>query len=579
MNGFRYLFCLILTFFLLSFSKNSLAQGFPWATQLNGVDAGSANSRTTDLATDAAGNIYLAGTFNGTVRFGNTDITAFGPFPGVSLPDGFIAKFNAAGVFEWIETLPSSIGATVDAIELDAAGNIYLLASFLGGVSLGGTAYGTIDDETGVLVAKLNPQREVQWVHSFISETNFEPVTANTLELGPNGDLFISGTFEGDMSLGGFALDAGSIVRWFLGRLRQDGTFLWLKPAGNLLERHSDLAVDAASNVWLTGTVVDVADFDGMSINTNGAFTFALVKYDSTGAVQWVRSAPGQPITSGGAHNIAVVDPVAGALYVAGGFDSDTFTLGNIQLTAASFCCTDMFVAKYDLDGTLLWARQSHGPAPEVRAHDIALAPGGGIFIGGTYGSPNDSGNPPEELILGEGANSVLLNNHGFFDVFLARYAANGDLKWAANASGSEADYLTAIHPVGADALVFTGQFNDTLQIGNHTLLATPQTFTDNMYLAKYDATVVATHQAGGVLPEFSVWPNPSSGNIRLQWKNPAGPARLRLLDAGGRVLQTFELNGEDQLLLSREGLANGIYYLQLESAGGVAVARFMLAN
>jgi hypothetical protein len=54
-----------------------------------GTDTGKA------VAVDAAGNVVVAGSFNGTVNFGGGNLVSVGGF------DMFLAKYNANGVNQW----------------------------------------------------------------------------------------------------------------------------------------------------------------------------------------------------------------------------------------------------------------------------------------------------------------------------------------------------------------------------------------------------------------------------------------------------------------------------------------------
>jgi hypothetical protein len=67
------------------------------------VQLGAADYDTGDaVAADAAGNIYVGGTFRGTVDFdrgpGTVTLTSTGT------PDAYLAKYSAAGSLVWVES-------------------------------------------------------------------------------------------------------------------------------------------------------------------------------------------------------------------------------------------------------------------------------------------------------------------------------------------------------------------------------------------------------------------------------------------------------------------------------------------
>ena len=75
--------------------------------------------------------LYVGGQFSGTATFGNTTLTATGPF------DIFVAKYTPTGSLLWIApTAQTGAGGggnqAANGIDLDADGNVYATGSFYG---------------------------------------------------------------------------------------------------------------------------------------------------------------------------------------------------------------------------------------------------------------------------------------------------------------------------------------------------------------------------------------------------------------------------------------------------------------
>jgi hypothetical protein len=68
-----------------------------WQTVV--ATSGTGSSNVTATAADASGNVYLAGTFTGTVSFASTTLTA----RSATVSNLFVAKWNAAGGFAWVQ--------------------------------------------------------------------------------------------------------------------------------------------------------------------------------------------------------------------------------------------------------------------------------------------------------------------------------------------------------------------------------------------------------------------------------------------------------------------------------------------
>jgi hypothetical protein len=88
-------------------------------------------------ATDAAGNVYIAGNFDGeTLPLGGVTLTRLG------IRDAFVAKINAAGTVVWAKNFGGS-GATVygRTIAVDSAGSVYLSGYFVNASLTGAGAH------------------------------------------------------------------------------------------------------------------------------------------------------------------------------------------------------------------------------------------------------------------------------------------------------------------------------------------------------------------------------------------------------------------------------------------------------
>ena len=160
---------------------------------------------------DAAGNLYVAGFFDGTSTFGSTPVASAGNF------DGYLAKYTPAGQLAWVQT---SRGPGFDAwygLRLDAGGNPCVAGCFAGRAQVGTfalTGTGTRD----VAVAAYTPQGQVRWVQQAGgSGVN----VATQLGLDAAGDFYVLGLFNGTCAFGPLALSAPSADHTFVARLGQ----------------------------------------------------------------------------------------------------------------------------------------------------------------------------------------------------------------------------------------------------------------------------------------------------------------------------------------------------------------------
>jgi len=171
----------------------------------------------------------------------------------------------------------------------------------------------------------------------------------------------------------------------------------------------------------------------------------------------------------------------AGNVYVTGSFEG-TAAFGGLSLTAAdddpSNDWQDVFVVKYDASGTALWARRAGTGVFNDFAEGLAVGPDGSVYVAGYFtgiATWDGGGNPDVEL-----------TTRNDFDGFLAKYDADGDLQWVAQAGGPEQDTGRGVAVAPDGAVYFAGGYAGTALFGTSTTLTSAGS--SDAFLAKYDA-------------------------------------------------------------------------------------------
>jgi len=66
---------------------------------------------------------------------------------------------------------------------------------------------------------------------------------------------------------------------------------------------------------------------------------------------------------------------------------------------------------------------------------------------------------------------------------------------------------------------------------------------------------------------DFNIYPNPFSNETNLEFQNPNGEKlTIRLIDIRGRILREYKSVTSNQLIVKKESLTKGMYYIQIES-------------
>ncbi|MCW0218681.1 MAG: hypothetical protein OJI67_10195 [Prosthecobacter sp.] len=207
--------------------------------------------------------------------------------------------------------------------------------------------------------------------------------------------------------------------------------FEWVAAGGGPKnDKTRAVTVDAQGNVFMAGETTDAGSFGDLKREPLGSTDFFLAKVSPAGKFLWVRSLGGSGVDRG----YGVVTDAAGNAYVTGHFQStDAQALGQTLPNAGDY---DIFLAKYDPSGELLWIRTAGGKGYDF-GHGIVLDSHGDVIIAGG--------------VLGEGKFGETVVNAGSSSraIFWAKYDAAGTLRWVQCTAGK---FFGSGQGIGVDA-------------------------------------------------------------------------------------------------------------------------------
>ncbi|MFC1731097.1 SBBP repeat-containing protein [candidate division KSB1 bacterium] len=248
----------------------------------------------------------------------------------------------------------------------------------------------------------------------------------------------------------------------------------WAKNAGNSISR--SVAADNYGNIYAVGEFVDPSIlFDTISLTGNGGGDAYIVKYNSDGNVLWAKGIGGADIDR--ARSVCT-DPY-GNIYVAGEFWSDTIVIDTFVLSKTDYGF-DVFIAKYDGNGNVLWAKSAEGNYIDYVTGIAANDQGEVYIIGSIWGN---------YIVF----DTIILYNSGNIDMYIAKYDIAGNAVWAQNGIGNDQDEVYSISVDNGGNVLIGGSFrSDSISFGNKTLINSSDTlcFGDLCYdafLVKFD--------------------------------------------------------------------------------------------
>ena len=180
------------------------------------------------------------------------------------------------------------------------------------------------------------------------------------------GNVYVTGETYGSLD----GDNAGSADA-FLSKFSSAGVLLWTEQLGTSSEDQGcDVSADALGNVFITGRTLGVLDEPGA-----GGYDAFLSMYGSEGDLAWTRQ--------------------LGTIAEDAGYGVSADGLGNVYITgdtrgslgAENQGRWDVFVAKYDSLGNILWTTQFGTDKYDTGA-DVTVDGLGNVFVTGTtYGS------------------------------------------------------------------------------------------------------------------------------------------------------------------------------------------------
>jgi hypothetical protein len=177
-------------------SRLFLAKYDSLGTMLWVRNAGSTNKiDVKDVSTDREGNVFVTGGFNGTVGFGNNNVTNRSPF------DIFVTKYDKSGTNLWVRTGngASNGGGLGESISTDGNGNIYVTGKYSAGyIEFGNNRISCNKYDDGFMVG-FNNSGDLLHLVSIGNKSGGKDITT-----GPDGNVFVTGWYAGSNCFTGF---------------------------------------------------------------------------------------------------------------------------------------------------------------------------------------------------------------------------------------------------------------------------------------------------------------------------------------------------------------------------------------
>jgi hypothetical protein len=480
---------LVSSFLICLTSFFGFSQDFDWAKSLGGTDSDSAIA----VVVDNLSSVYTVGNFSGTADFNPDSIKPY-ELTSVGLQDIFIQKTDAFGDFMWAKKIGGSGIDKISAIKI-LNNKIYIFGSFQNSVIFGNETK-TSNGLSDCFIAELDTAANFVWVKTFGATQNDIIKSAEVTSEG----IFLVGEFSGNMEqvTGDFSM--------FIQKRTLIGNVVWTKSIGNARKINGNsIAVDSIGAVYLVGVFNgEKLDFNANSqkdslltsekIPNTSIFTddIFILKLNELGDFKWVRK------VGSVSPDAALSAYLKSDFFVVTGFYQGLNTdFGNLKkLTSTGK--EDVFVARYDLNGTCLWVKGVGGPKTDI-GRSIYTDMNNNIYIAGSFqdnlGTTGVDFNP--------GSGTFYLKSEKTINAFYLKLKESGDFIFAGSYGGAGVDQATFISVDKMQDVMIVGNYERTAAFDSQKLYS--KGVSDAFILKTIKdkkKTVVVKYDLGGINPD-----------------------------------------------------------------------------
>lgn len=533
-------------FALLISSSFCYSQQWVWAKQANSTTGAQTSKKITCSDSD---HVYIIGSNQAQATFGSSLLDS----------GSFVAKFNSAGTALWGLHLD---GDVVD-VRTDIAGNIHLLANFMGTVNVGGNIFNSA--ARAFYLAKYTGGGSLVWVKELGSQAAAQ---ASSLDVDAQSNIYVTGYYTDSLTLGAQTLRDSSSrcnTNFFLAKFTSSGNIAWATDG----PANSSSAVDN----YCEGTCVKLTKSGqpiviGQSTDWGGGPNVFILKYSSSG-LMLQNQLPGGGDWSVWSQLDFTLDDSSNIFH---SWNSDTHYDYWPQLV------------KYDSLVNWKWGThvggQGYYPGYELDQSPVTDAQGSVYLAGEIINIYGDSLQVCNQW----------LKTKGGTDVLIGKFDRNGNCSWFLSAGGSNDDgvygvndpainklslcadkhggfYITGVYNISASS----GRYTDTISFGSNELVNNGTW--QQIFVAKFSESTT-THVKNESSPVLTIYPNPSKGEFAVQ-----GPASGYAIKVSG-VLGTILFEGHAStasLKVNLAGTAPGIYLVEINTGTVTVVKKIVI--
>ncbi len=390
----------------------------------------------------------------------------------------FIAKTNSKKDVKWIKGMKGTASeypsVRITCSEIDGDDNIIIAGKYSSSIYIDTTLFELGDGESRLFVAKLDSCGSLVWFNSIEEESGWQH-GINDVKVDDENNVYVGGYGSGshafyDQYNHVDTLISSSYRRIFFAKYSSLGDFEWCEfpIEGSNQSELRGMDVDGNGDIYITGWWAQGGTFNKIEKISSSSDIF-IAKYDVNKEFKWLKQFGTNRNSILEVGNDIVLDKKLKCIYVTGAFVND-IDIDGCQLVAKD---ENIFLVRISTVGNVEWVKKmgswSGAASYTEQGTNVYVSEDGFVYVGGTIGS---NGNFDGVSISAYDDKS---NSNLYFDFFIAKYSAMGQLFWVTHAG----------HPN------FDDDINDILKLDNRVYVVGQSNglaIFDQFYLGDYNA-------------------------------------------------------------------------------------------
>lgn len=545
---------LIFLFLWIFTSPLLIAQTPQWANTTK--SAGMSDHDANHIKIDQAGNIYVAGNFEYTLKFSHSDFE----LSGIGGGNSYLYKNSPSGELLWAIAMGGvEINDLMD-MAIDQDGNIYLVGQYRGDMAVGSGGNSISISASGMrdgYIAKYSPSGALLGAHT-VGGTARDGLHA--LGFDADNNIVLAGNFTGEVD---FDLSENSHIEDCTGltlvKYTADFELISVHKLSSSYAQISNIAVNAEGEIIFGGYFREsVMHESGAGITGGPQYTDLgfLMKLSTTYEFEWVGGVIGTA-----AQYIRDIQPTpSGAIYITGDISNTATFISNdgTQTMETNAGSRDVFFAKITSAGVFEWIKTMGGAGTDLGS-SLDLDNAGNIVLVGSYFQTMD---------FDPGSGTAEYTSEGSSSSYVSIYTPDGAYINTFTFDNPDGNAASGIALNANNEIYLTGKFKYSIDFDSAQPGFAFTSMWEDSYLLKMSSVIVGMDEAHGDHP-ISIFPNPTNTQVKIKG---AHLEKIECFDIHGKLVFSKSPGfRQNEHTISVSHLPAAIYFIRLSANNQVS--------